>query len=193
MVWTLFQTFLTSCDSLGELFRLYVCFFTYTRQMTIAIILRSCQIKSLNNLCTLSLFKQWLKQRETSISASHWAIWFQSYMLITAVSEKQDSDKKAALIRASKMASRSFQVMTFWTRIRKVVFGHPGGSDCKESACNTGDPGSIPGSGRSPGKGNGNPLQYSCLENSMDRGAWKGPWDHRDRHNRETNSKETNV
>ena len=42
----------------------------------------------------------------------------------------------------------------------------------KESACNAGDLGSIPGSGRSSGKGNGNPLQYSCLENSMDRGAW---------------------
>ena len=43
----------------------------------------------------------------------------------------------------------------------------------KEAACNAGDPGSIPGSGRSPGEGNGNPLQYSCLENPMDRGAWQ--------------------
>ena len=44
------------------------------------------------------------------------------------------------------------------------------------------DPGSIPGSGRPPGEGNGNPLQYSCLENSMDRGAWVGynPWDHKE-------------
>ena len=42
----------------------------------------------------------------------------------------------------------------------------------KASACNAGDLGSIPGSGRSPGEGNGNPLQYSCLENPMDRGAW---------------------
>ena len=41
------------------------------------------------------------------------------------------------------------------------------------SACNAGDPGSIPGLGRSPGEGNGNPLQYSCLENPMDRGAWR--------------------
>ena len=47
------------------------------------------------------------------------------------------------------------------------------GSDSKESACNAGDPGSIPGSGRSPGEGNGKPLQYSCLENPMDRGAWQ--------------------
>ena len=49
----------------------------------------------------------------------------------------------------------------------------PGGSDDKETACNAGDLGSIPGLGRSPGEGNGNPLQYSCLENSMDRGAWR--------------------
>ena len=46
------------------------------------------------------------------------------------------------------------------------------GSDGKESACNSGDLGSIPGSGRSPGEGNGYPLLYSCLKNSMDRGAW---------------------
>ena len=50
----------------------------------------------------------------------------------------------------------------------------PGGSDGKESAiCNVGDPGSIPELGRSPGEGNGNPLQYSCLENPMSRGAWR--------------------
>ena len=48
----------------------------------------------------------------------------------------------------------------------------PGGSEVKVSACNVGDLGSIPGSGRSPGEGNGNPLQYSCLENPIDGGAW---------------------
>ena len=53
------------------------------------------------------------------------------------------------------------------------MFGFLGGSDGKEFACNTGDPGSILGLGKSPGEGNGNPLQYSCLENSMDRGAWQ--------------------
>ena len=50
--------------------------------------------------------------------------------------------------------------------------GFPGDSDDKESACNAGDLGSIPGSERSPEEGNGYPLQYSCLENSMDSGAW---------------------
>ena len=55
-----------------------------------------------------------------------------------------------------------------------VLIGFPGGSDGKASACNAGDPGSTPGLGRSPGEENGNPLQYSCLENPMDRGAWWG-------------------
>ena len=50
--------------------------------------------------------------------------------------------------------------------------GFPGGSDGKVSAYNVGDQGSIPGLGRSSGEGNGNPLQYSCLENLMDRGTW---------------------
>ena len=49
----------------------------------------------------------------------------------------------------------------------------PGGSDGKESVCNKGDPSLIPGSGRSPTEGNGKPLQYSCLGNPMDRGAWQ--------------------
>ena len=53
--------------------------------------------------------------------------------------------------------------------------GFPGGSDGKESTCNAGDPGSIPGSEIFLGEENGNPRQYSCLENSMDRGAWLGP------------------
>ena len=53
------------------------------------------------------------------------------------------------------------------------LLGSPGVSDSKESARNAGDLGSIPGSGRSPGEGNGYPFQYSCLENSMDRGDWR--------------------
>ena len=65
----------------------------------------------------------------------------------------------------------------------------PGGSDGKESTCNSGDPGLIPRLGRSPGEGNDYPLQYSCLKNSMDRGLCEAaerqtlakllPWDHR--------------
>ena len=52
------------------------------------------------------------------------------------------------------------------------LWGFPGGLEGKASAYNVGDPGSIPRSGSSPGEGNGNPLQYSCMENPMDRGAW---------------------
>ena len=53
-----------------------------------------------------------------------------------------------------------------------MLINFPGGSDGKASTYNARDLGSIPGSGRAPGEGNGNPLQYSCLENPMDRGAW---------------------
>ena len=75
--------------------------------------------------------------------------------------------------------------LIIWTLVGKVMsllfytlssfvipLGFPDGSDGKESACNAGGPASIPELGRSPGEGNGNPLQYSCLENPMDRGAW---------------------
>ena len=60
---------------------------------------------------------------------------------------------------------------TKYLAISLDTVGFPGGSDGKDSALNPGDPGLIPLSGRSPGGGNGNPIQYSCLENPMDRGA----------------------
>ena len=61
---------------------------------------------------------------------------------------------------------------TGYTQILYHLMVFPGGSDGKESPCNAGDLGLIPGLGRCPGEGHGNPLQYSCLENPMDRGAW---------------------
>ena len=64
-----------------------------------------------------------------------------------------------------KVDNENTRILYFWK-------GFPGGSDGKASARNAGDLGSIPGLGRSSGEGNGNPLQYSCLENSMDGGAW---------------------
>ena len=62
------------------------------------------------------------------------------------------------------------------------IWGFPGGSDDKESACNSGDLGSIPGWGRSPGEGNGNPPQFSCLENPHGQRSLVGcsPWDHKE-------------
>ena len=64
-----------------------------------------------------------------------------------------------------------FSVTSWQLEIPSWLHGFPGGSEGKASACNTEDPGSIPGLGRSPGEGNGNPLQYSCLEKPMDGGA----------------------
>ena len=81
--------------------------------------------------------------------------------------------------------------------ISSKIFYYPlGGSDGKESACSAGDPGSILGSGRSPGEGKGNPLQYSCLENFMDRGTWwaiKSMWSQRVGHNWVSNILRTPV
>ena len=78
------------------------------------------------------------------------------------------------------MTSNSAQDSIFYSPVQAgklflgpALTGFSGGSDGKVSACNAGDLGSIPGLGRSPGEGNGNPLQYSCLENPMDGGTWQ--------------------
>ena len=68
----------------------------------------------------------------------------------------------------------SWQNITFALKQVKGI-SFPGGSDNKESTCDAGGPGSVPGLGRSPAEGSGNPLQYSCLENPMDREAWWAP------------------
>ena len=73
------------------------------------------------------------------------------------------------------MTSRKTIALSIWTFVSEVMLSRfviAGGSEVKASACNVGDLGSFPRSGRSPGEGNGNPLQYSCLENPMDRRAW---------------------
>ena len=64
----------------------------------------------------------------------------------------------------------------------QLIEDFPGGSDGKESSCNAGDLGSIPGLGRSPGEGHGNPLQYSCLENPLGQRSLMGysPWGHKE-------------
>ena len=76
-------------------------------------------------------------------------------------------------LQTKKQAFTRHQICLFQpSRLWYLCYGRPCGSDGKESAHNAGDTGLIPGSGRSLGEGNDNPLQYSCLENSMDRGAW---------------------
>ena len=82
-------------------------------------------------------------------------------------------------IHATENAKNLFFFMAEWSSVVHIsttslsVRVFPGGSRSKESSCSVGDPGSIPGLGRSPGEGNGNPLQYSCLKNSTDRRAWQ--------------------
>ena len=87
--------------------------------------------------------------------------------------------EKVTTMRAGTMSVLSTTVSpasrTVLLNIRYIIdscLDFPGGSDGKASVYNVGDPGLRPGLGRSPGEGNGNPLQYYCLENPMDRGAW---------------------
>ena len=84
---------------------------------------------------------------------------------------------QAFCIRWPKYWSFSFSISpsNAYLGLTSFTMGFPGGSDGKASACDAGDLGLIPGSGRPPGEGNGNPLQFSCLENPMDRGAWWVP------------------
>ena len=80
-------------------------------------------------------------------------------------------DRGACWARVHRVAESDMTTATACINTN-IYMGPPGGSDGKESACNAGDPGSIPGWEIYPGEGNGYPFQYSCLENSMDRGAW---------------------
>ena len=83
---------------------------------------------------------------------------------------RKESDKTGQLSTAQQHSLESLLPDLLFNN---CYFCFASSSDSKESACNAGDPGSIPGSGRSPGEGNGYPLQYSYLENPMDRGAWQ--------------------
>ena len=92
--------------------------------------------------------------------------------LIARLSHLRDYDSLlSSSMNCSQDSSKFFKKYIYWSiKVYYQVF--PGGSVGKESACNVVDSGSIPGSGKSPGEGNINSLQYSCLENCMDRGAW---------------------
>ena len=90
--------------------------------------------------------------------------------------DKKGRERKTTTKNRATLENKEWSVVLVANLNRKIREacwpGRPGGSNSKESACNVGDMSSIPGSGRSPGEGNGNPLQFSCLENSMDGGAW---------------------
>ena len=92
---------------------------------------------------------------------------------------KEESEKVGLKLNIQKTKIMASGPITSWEidgetveAVVDFILGFPGGSEVKASASNAGDLGSIPGLGRSPGEGNGNPLQYSCLENPMDGGAW---------------------
>ena len=93
---------------------------------------------------------------------------------VPAKAKRSQSLWLEACLREKKKSGIKDSSFTFCFRNLDMSTGFPGGSDGKASSCSVGDLGSIPGLGRSPGEGNGNPLQYSCLGNSMDRGAWWG-------------------
>ena len=84
---------------------------------------------------------------------------------------KSQASCSVTLLLRARSKPRIFWLQSFWS-FYYTLLGFPGGSEVKASACNSGDLGSIPGLGRSPGEGTGNPLQCSSLENPMDRGAW---------------------
>ena len=82
---------------------------------------------------------------------------------MVSLDPKEERDRKRTAIHLK---------LTQYCKSTILQLGFPGGSEVKASAWNAGDRGLIPGSGRSPGEGNGNPLQYSCLENPMEGGTW---------------------
>ena len=85
----------------------------------------------------------------------------------------QESIKRNRLHLSPASYRNLVKSLILYLKQNRASVGFPGGSDGKESTCKAGDPCSIPGSTKSPGEGNGYPLQYSCLESSMDRGAWQ--------------------
>ena len=87
---------------------------------------------------------------------------------ITYILYTEDNNYLCVYLEVSKLSQDHGKL---WLMDKDLLWASLGGSDGKASACNAGDPDSIPGSGRSPGEGNGNPLQHSCLENPVDGGA----------------------
>ena len=120
--------------------------------------------------------QSWLCLKQ--VVSFHWilaSIDFVSFYLITAnrLFLLLLCPRNTAALEALTNISEESLVHFFLNSLWVLTSGFPGGSVSKESACNAGDRGSVPGLGRSPREGNGNPLQYSCLENPMDRGAWR--------------------
>ena len=104
-----------------------------------------------------------------SLHSLHTAQWVSFFITPEVAHEAESFDM--GISYHTKLCTEFFIFWTADVAFYRQTMGFPGGSDSKESACNAGDRVSIPGSGRSPGEGNGNLLQYSCLGNPMNRGA----------------------
>ena len=130
------------------------------------------QLSSLNTLIPLDWFR-----RPESPFANGWTTFLRPFFPLLFI---EIVSAGYFLFRSSKKAQRnpqetlslSHRKLSFILSSLLTIWGFPGGSDGKESVCSAGDLGSIPGLGRSLEEGNGYPLQYSCLDNPMDRGAW---------------------
>ena len=94
------------------------------------------------------------------------------YMILTLLKQPRKPPSPLHQTQCLTLAIRTFIAAFFLLHASQFFFSADHSAVSKESACSAGDPGSIPGLGRSPGEGNSNPLQYPCLENLMDRGAW---------------------
>ena len=117
---------------------------------------------------------QWLRHC-TSTAVSMCSIPHRGTKILHAVQLGQKIEINKVKYKIKMGGKDSTDISSKYFRYDYILYtdkGFPGGSEVKAAACNAGDLGSIPGLGRSPGEGNGNPLQYSCLENLIDGGAW---------------------
>ena len=114
---------------------------------------------------------RWEEKGMTEDEMVGWHHWLNGLVLEQLRELVKDREAWCAVVHG---VTKSQTRLSLWTELNTMSFqGFPHNSVGKKSACNAGDLGSIPGSRRSPGEGNGNPLQYSCLENPMDRGTWR--------------------
>ena len=112
------------------------------------------------------------KELPASSSKPHWLPVLHAVMHMLQHCSLNPSPSLTPLLRPHPLVPMSARQLCVCISIATRQMGFPGGSGGEASASSAGDPGLIPGSGRSPGEGNGDPLQYSCLENPMDGGAW---------------------
>ena len=129
-------------------------------------------LKTNKKICKSDCLPKKLKKRKYQTQVEEMGTWrglYSYFFILFPLNQKLSS---LQICRKEGCDGDSFSYLRELGPQHEPMWGFPSGSDGKESACNARDLGLIPGWGRSPEEGNGNPLQYSCLENPMDRGAW---------------------